>query len=162
MTQPATRPAMPSGRVAGIDYGRRRIGIAICDASRLLASPLCVRQTTGDAAADARFFRELVAAEEIVGFVVGLPVHADGSASAMSQEVERFGGWLGRMTGLPVEFHDERYTSREAAGLLAGVGLSRGRKKQRADAVAAHLVLSAWLDAQARGTTGGPPQPLEG
>lgn len=157
-----TRPALPSGRVAGIDYGRRRIGIAICDASRLLASPLCVRQTTGDAAADARFFRDLVAAEELVGFVVGLPIHADGSASAMSQEVERFGGWLARTTGLPVEFHDERYTSREAAGLLSGIGLTRGRKKERADAVAAQLVLAAWLELQAQGGTTGAPQPLEG
>lgn len=157
-----TGPVIPSGRVAGIDYGRRRIGIAICDASRLLASPLCVRQTTGDAAADARFFRDLVAVEDLVGFVVGLPVHADGSASAMSQEVERFGGWLARMTGLPVEFHDERYTSREAAGLLSGIGLTRGRKKERADAVAAQLVLAAWLEMQAQGGATGAPQPLEG
>jgi len=157
-----TGPAIPAGRVAGIDYGRRRIGIAICDATRMLASPLCVRLTTGDTVADATFFRELTVAEGVVGFVVGLPVHADGSTSAMSLEVERFGGWLARTTGLPVTFHDERYTSREAAGLLSGVGLTRGRKKERADAVAAQIVLSSWMEAQARGAANAPPQPLEG
>ena len=148
---------IPEGRVAGVDYGRRRIGIAVCDTHRILSSPLCVRQTTGDKQADAAFFRTLAADEGIVGFVVGLPVHADGTDSRMSVEVERFGAWLAMETGLPVVFHDERYSSREAAGLLAGSGLSRGRKKERSDAIAAQVVLSSWLDAQAHG--GGPAKP---
>lgn len=143
--------SLPAGRLAGVDYGRRRIGVAICDAERIICSPLCVHQTSGDRDADAAFFRRLVAEESIAGFVVGLPVHADGTTSEMSAEVERFGGWLGRTTGVPVTFHDERYSSREAAGLLAGVGLSRGRKKARADAVAAQVVLQSWLDSHARG-----------
>lgn len=147
----AAAPSLPPGRVAGIDYGRRRIGVAICDAERILASPLCVHQTVGDKDADARFFRRLVADEGIVGFVVGLPYHADGSDSKMSVEAERFGRWLGETTGLPVVFHDERYSSREATGLLAGVGLTRGRKKERFDAVAAHVVLCSWLESQAAG-----------
>jgi putative Holliday junction resolvase len=158
-TSPAAAPAatIPAGRVAGVDYGRKRIGVAVCDAHRILASPLCVRQTTGDARADAAFFRKLAADESLVGFVVGLPVHADGTDSRMSVEVERFGGWLTAQTGLPVVFHDERYSSREATGLLAGSGLSRGRKKERTDAIAAQVVLSSWLDAQAHG--GGPSKP---
>ena len=157
---PASGAPLPAGRVAGVDYGRRRIGIAVCDAHRILASPLCVRQTTGDRQADAAFFRALVADEGIVGFVVGLPVHADGTDSAMSIEVERFGAWLGRTTNLPVAFHDERYSSREAAGMLAGVGLTRGRKKARADAVAAQVVLQSWLESQA--PHGGRPGSLQG
>ena len=149
--------AMPRGRVAGVDYGRRRIGVAICDAERIIASPLCVRETTGNHAADAAFFQTLVHAEDLVGFVVGLPLHTDGTPSGMSREAERFGGWLARATGLPVTYQDERYTSHEAAGLLAGVGLSRGQKKDRSDAVAAQLVLRAWME----GATGGPdPRPL--
>lgn len=149
-----TAAPLPEGRVAGVDYGRRRIGVAVCDARRILASPLCVRQTTGDREADGAFFRKLVADEDIVGFVVGLPVHSDGAASPMSAEAGRFGAWLGGVTGLPVVFHDERGTSREAAGLLAGVGLSRGRKKERSDAVAAQVILAAWLDAAASGGRG--------
>jgi putative holliday junction resolvase len=161
MTGPAS-PPIPAGRIAGVDYGRRRIGVAVCDRQRILASPLCVRQTTGDRAADAVFFRDLAAAEDLVGFVVGLPVHADGSASDMSREVERFAAWLGKTTGLPVALHDERYSSREAASMLAGVGLSRGRKKERSDAVAAQVVLAAWLEAQAAGGHDRGPEPLAG
>jgi putative Holliday junction resolvase len=161
MTVPRS-PPIPPGRVAGVDYGRRRIGIAVCDAGRILASPLCMHETRGDPATDAAFFRRLAATEAIVGFVVGLPVHADGTTSAMSAEVERFGAWLVRITGLPVAYHDERYSSREAAGLLAGVGLSRGRKKERADAVAAQVVLAAWLDAQRHGDAEAAARPLDG
>jgi putative Holliday junction resolvase len=157
-----SEPSLPAGRLAGLDYGRRRIGVAVCDARRMLASPLCVRETTGDRDADAAFFRALVSREDVVGFVVGLPVHADGRASEMSREVESFGAWLGRVTGLPVAFHDERYTSREAAGLLAGVGLSRGRKKERADAVAAQVILASWLERGPRDEADGPPGALDG
>lgn len=140
---------IPAGRVAGIDYGRRRIGVAICDAARIIASPLCVRETSGDQAADAAFFHKLLADEEVVGIVVGLPLHADGGASEMSAEAERFGAWLRRVTGLPVAFQDERFSSHEAAGRLAGVGLTRAGKKKRSDAVAAQVLLTAWLERQA-------------
>lgn len=141
--------SLPPGRLAGIDYGRRRIGIAICDAERLIASPLEVRETRGDRDADARFFHSLVTREAIAGFVIGLPVHADGRGSEMSAEVERFARWLTETTGRPVAFQDERYTSREAAGLLRPARLTRGRKKQREDAVAAQVILSSWLERQA-------------
>lgn len=73
-------PSLPPGRLAGIDYGRRRIGIAICDAERLIASPLAVHETSGDRAADARVFCDLVDREEIAGFVIGLPIHEIGRA----------------------------------------------------------------------------------
>jgi len=156
------RATIPAGRVAGIDYGRKRIGIAICDAERIIASPLPFHMPTGDEAAEAAFFRKLVAAEDIVGFVVGLPVHADGSDSRMSVEVERFGAWLAAVTGLPVTFHDERYTSVEAAGKLAGLGLSRGKKKARTDSIAAQILLTAWMEAAAAGTTPARPGALDG
>ena len=105
MSLPVSQP-VPTGRVAGIDYGRRRIGVAVCDAERIISSPLCIRATAGDYAADASFFQQLAAAEELVGFVVGLPLHADGSVSEMADEVGRFGRWLSRATGLPVAYQD--------------------------------------------------------
>jgi len=159
-------PPFPRGRVAGVDYGRRRIGVAVCDAERIIASPLCVRETGGDHAADAVFFQALVRDQQLVGFVVGLPLHADGSPSEMSAEARRFGGWLARATGLPVAYQDERYTSHEAAGMLAGVGLSRARKKSRSDAIAAQLVLRSWMEAHPHpdplraAESGGPPRSL--
>ncbi len=144
-----TSVPIPAGRVAAVDYGRKRMGIAICDAERIIASPWPMRQPTGDEKAEIAFFRRLVAEEAIVGFVVGLPVHADGSDSKMSVEAERFAVWLGETTSRPVTFQDERYTSVEAAGMLAGLGLSRGKKKARADSIAAHIILTAWMEAQA-------------
>jgi putative Holliday junction resolvase len=144
-----TSVPIPAGRVAAVDYGRKRMGIAICDAERIIASPWPMRQPTGDEKAEAAFFKRLVAEEAIVGFVVGLPVHADGSDSKMSVEAERFAVWLGETTSRPVTFQDERYTSVEAAGMLAGLGLSRGKKKARADSIAAHIILTAWMEAHA-------------
>ena len=159
MSEPAAIPA--NGRVAGIDYGRKRIGIAICDAARILASPLTMHAPTGDDDAEATFYRRLVRDEEIIGFVVGLPIHADGSDSKMSVEVEKFGGWLAVATGLPVVFQDERFTSIEAAGKLAGHGFSRGRKKARTDAIAAQILLADWLESQASGSPAHRPGALD-
>jgi putative Holliday junction resolvase len=144
-----TSVPIPAGRVAAVDYGRKRMGIAICDAERIIASPWPMRQPTGDEKAEAAFFKRLVVEEAIVGFVVGLPIHADGSDSKMSVEAERFAVWLGETTSRPVTFQDERYTSVEAAGMLAGLGLSRGKKKARADSIAAHIILTAWMEAHA-------------
>ncbi len=155
---------IPTGRVAAVDYGRKRMGIAICDAERIIASPWPMRQPTGDEKAEAAFFKRLVAEEVIVGFVVGLPVHADGSDSKMSVEAERFAIWLGETTSRPVTFQDERYTSVEAAGMLAGLGLSRGKKKARADSIAAHIILTAWMEAHASPRPGdgvAPHEPLQ-
>jgi putative Holliday junction resolvase len=140
---------IPDGRVAGIDYGRRRIGVAVCDSARILASPLLVREVTGDTAAEASYFRKLAADEQLVGFVVGLPLHTDGRESEMSREAVRFAHWLAGATGLPVELQDERYTSAEATGRLAGSGLSRGRRRSLQDAVAAQILLAEWMRAAA-------------
>jgi len=144
--------AIPAGRVAAIDYGRRRMGIAICDAERIIASPLPMREPGADAAAEAAFFRRLVEQEGIVGFVVGLPLHTDGTESTMSREARRFGTWLAGVTGLPVAWQDERYTSSEAAGRLAGLGLSRGKKKARSDSIAAQIILTGWMESAPRPT----------
>ena len=160
MSEPIVLPA--TGRIAAIDYGRKRIGIAICDTARIIASPLPFHAASPEEEVEAAFFRRLVVAEEIVGFVVGLPVHADGTDSRMSVEVERFGAWLAAATGQPVAFHDERYTSVEAAGKLAGLGLSRGKKKARTDSIAAQILLTAWLEARASGTASARPGALDG
>ena len=139
---------LPPGRLAGVDYGRRRIGISICDSERMIASPLMVHKTTGDRQFDATFFLKLVEQEEIVGFVIGLPVHSDGRKSEMSSEVEKFATWLSDTTERPVAFQDERHTSQEASGLLRPARLTRGQKKERHDAVAAQVILGAWLERQ--------------
>ena len=133
------------GRVAGIDYGTVRIGIAISDPDRTIASPLenYTRQTKEQ---DAKRFRRLVAEEQVSHFVVGLPVHLSGLESQKSQEARQFGKWLGEITGLPVVFFDERFTSSEAEQYLLEADMTRKKRKQRMDKIAAQILLAAYLE----------------
>jgi putative Holliday junction resolvase len=141
-------PACPfsaSGRIAGIDYGHVRIGIAVSDPGRVIASPLETYVRRGETL-DAERFRSLVAEEQIVGFVVGLPVHGSGEESAKSQEARRFGRWLSETTSLPVCYFDERFTSVFADRLLWDSKLTAKKRKQRRDALAAQILLGAFLE----------------
>jgi putative holliday junction resolvase len=108
--------------------------------------------------ADARWFRQLVADEGIVRFVVGLPVHAHGGESQKSREARRFGEWLKATTKIEVEFFDERYTSVEAEQILEGAQLTSKRRKERLDKLAAQIMLQGWLESARRGA---PPEGLE-
>jgi putative Holliday junction resolvase len=133
------------GRLLGVDYGTVRVGLAISDPDRILASPLAT-YTRRDTDADAAFFKQLVAAEEVVGLVVGLPVHTDGREGVKAQEARAYGQWLGVVTGLPVVFADERFTTVFAESALWNAGLSHKRRKERRDRVAAQMMLQAHLD----------------
>jgi putative Holliday junction resolvase len=133
------------GRLAGVDYGTVRIGVAISDPDRLLASPL-ENYSRGNTEVDAEHFRQLVAAERIVGFVVGLPVPNSGQESEKSLEAREFGAWLHRVTGLPVRFHDERFTSVQAGHYLAAAKVGRKGRKKRLDMLAAQIMLASYLE----------------
>jgi putative Holliday junction resolvase len=146
------------GRLAGIDYGDKRIGVAVCDGERIIASPLETYQRRSETA-DRAYFLKLAADYQLVGFVVGLPVHASGEESASSQASRRFGEWLAKATGVPVAFMDERYSSAQADTYLAGVGFSRKQKKDRRDMLAAQVILAAYL--QSPHAAQEPPKPLE-
>jgi putative holliday junction resolvase len=144
---PAGGPAEAGclGRVAGIDYGTVRIGIAITDPGRKIVSPL-ENYTRRGPEQDARRFRRLVAEEGVVLLVVGLPIHLDDRESPKSREAREFGKWLHEATGVPVEFFDERFTSREAEELLLAADLTRKRRKKRLDMLAAQIMLSGYLE----------------
>jgi putative holliday junction resolvase len=134
------------GRLLGVDYGSVRVGLAICDSERIIASPLAIYQRR-DAARDAEYFRELVRSEQVAGLVVGLPVHMSGDEGGKAKEARVFGDWLAGATGLPVVYWDERYTTVDAEDHLRGAGLSRQKRKERLDKVAAQILLQAYLDA---------------
>ena len=136
---------IPPGRLAGIDYGTVRIGIALSDARQTMASP-ADNYTRRGPQADALYFTRLAREERIVAFVVGLPVHLDGYDSAKSVEARAFGRWLGELTGLPIVYADERYTSREAEDLLLAVDMPRRQRKARLDKLAAQILLSGFLE----------------
>jgi putative Holliday junction resolvase len=143
------------GRLAGIDFGTVRVGVAISDAQRTLASPH-ENYTRAGTEADARYFQQLVSKEGVVGFVVGLPIHMSGEESQKSLQAREFGAWLSEMTGCPVRFHDERYTTREATYLLSEAQLTKRKRKQRLDKVAAQLLLASFLESDQQGTAPAP------
>jgi len=138
------------GRIAGIDFGTVRIGIALSDPGRSIASPYenYVRRTEQ---LDAQRLRRLVVEEDVTLFVVGLPLHLDGGESQKSLEARRFGRWLADATGVPVEFFDERFTSVEAEQLLLEAQMTSKRRKKRTDMLAAQIMLSAYLECRAAG-----------
>lgn len=147
-----TEPLPPHGRLAGIDYGHVRIGIAVTDSQRKLASPYENYQRSGPDA-DARRFRRLVQEEDIVGFVVGLPVHGSGQESSKSIEAREFARWLAAVASRPVCLFDERYTTIEAEQILGAAQLTSKRRKQRRDMLAAQIMLAAFLESEDRGAT---------
>ncbi len=148
MSSPTPSPALP-GRLVGIDFGTVRVGIAISDVEQTLASPY-ENYTRRGVEHDASFFRRLATEEQVARFVVGLPVHLDGRESEKSREARRFGQWLAETTGVPVEFFDERFTSVEAEGLLLEAGMTRKRRKQRLDMIAAQILLGAYLESRTK------------
>lgn len=135
-----------SGRIAAIDYGTVRIGIAVCDPDRILASPLEVRHVVG-AEADDVYFRDLAKREQISGFVVGLPIHCDGGESQKSIESRRFARRIAAATGRPVRLFDERFTTSAAKERLRHAQHTRKAKKKRVDAIAALVLLESFLEA---------------
>ena len=140
----------PPGRIAGIDYGTVRIGIAVSDPEQRLASPF-ENYTRRGAQQDAHFFRELAEQERISLFVVGLPIHLSGDESPKSLEARRFGAWLHKLTGVPVIYFDERFTSTEAEQLLAMGHFTKKKRKARLDMLAAQIMLSSYLESRERG-----------
>ncbi len=139
-----------AGRIAGIDYGTVRIGIAISDPQRTIASPY-ENYTRRGADQDAQRFRRLVEEEGVTLWVVGLPIHLHGGESAKSREAKRFGEWLATATGLAVAYFDERFTSREAEQFLLDAQMTKKRRKQRIDMVAAQIMLAAYLESCGKG-----------
>lgn len=137
-------------RIAGIDFGTVRIGIAVADLDVGIAGPL-ETYTRRSERLDKQYFQTLAREERLVRWVVGLPVHGSGAESQKSREARTFGAWLAEITSVPVEFFDERYTSAEAEAALQEAGLSKKRRKARIDQLAAQIMLTAYLEAGARG-----------
>jgi putative Holliday junction resolvase len=136
-----------NGRLLVVDYGTVRVGLAISDVDRIIASPIATRGRAG-ADADAAYFRHLVAEERVAGLVVGLPVHLNGREGVKAKEARQFGAWLAETTGLPIVFADERFTTVDAESALWNAGLTHRKRKERRDRVAAQIMLQAYLDAK--------------
>lgn len=135
----ATRNA--GGRVLAIDYGERRIGLAVSDPSRTIASPAgYIARRAGKRPPIAEIIRR-AEEHEAASFVLGLPLDDSGDDTPRSEEVRRIGAELERRTGYPVSFVDERYTTAAALRTVRELGgTTRGRKGD-VDALAATILL---------------------
>ena len=138
------------GRVVAIDFGRRRVGVAISDRSGTLARPLETIPVGSDADAVDRVARRIdaLAAEEdgVATVVVGLPTRLDGSASEATSAVVQFIDRLRQRIAVPIVTEGERLSSREAESRLAATERDWRRRKTRLDAAAAAVFLQDYLD----------------
>ncbi|MCG8408471.1 MAG: Holliday junction resolvase RuvX [Phycisphaerales bacterium] len=137
---------MPSSRIIGIDYGVRRIGVALGDQETGIATPLTTVEGCHNVSRDAAALAELAAAESAAAFVVGLPMNMDGSEGPQAALTRRFATELERLSELPVHFQDERLSSYAAGEVLSSTGLSRKKRRALNDPVAAQKILQAYLD----------------
>lgn len=147
--------------IFGIDYGIRRIGIAISDADETIALAGPMLNASGDPKRDA----ETVLAEAreygVRRFVVGLPINMDGTEGPQAALTRRFANALKKASGnMPLEYFDERLSSAAADWALDQMELTKAKRKARRDVISAQVILQGWLDAK-RAKRPTPPAPPE-
>ena len=133
----------------GLDVGTKNIGVALSDETGTLARGVEVVQRKSKTAAVARI-REIVKEFNVREIVVGLPVNMNGTLGERALDSRKFAELLKQKTGLPVEFWDERLSTKEAEANLIKASVSRGKRKRIVDRLAAQIILQGYLDS--RGT----------
>jgi putative Holliday junction resolvase len=142
-------------RVLAVDWGERRIGLAISDPLGVIATGLDTLEVTGFDSA-VRGVAAVAAEREVARIVVGMPLLMSGEHGEAAASAQRFADALGRSTGLAVETYDERLTSAMSARRLREVGVRTGHQKGRVDQGAAIALLESWL--QRRSSQARPPR----
>ena len=133
-------------RYLAIDYGTKRTGLAICDASEIIASPLTVLYGQKGLL---NKIAEIVETESVEAIVLGLPLNMSGTESSQTKLALKFAEQLKSRFSIPVHLQDERLSSFGAEEKLAPVEFTRGERKKRIDAVAAAEILEAFLEQKA-------------
>jgi putative Holliday junction resolvase len=135
-------------RILAIDFGARRVGVAISDPTATIAQPLTVLTRRAGKRAPVQAIADLAALHDVSHIVVGLPLTLAGDESDWTREVREFGTRLAERTGLGVTFADERLSSVAAERTVRSLGLKKAAREQkhRVDAAAAMLILQAHLD----------------
>jgi putative pre-16S rRNA nuclease len=128
-------------RTLALDYGERRIGVAISDAAGVIAQPL--ETIEGNAL---ERIAELVRSHDVEQIVVGLPLHMSGRAGPEAERARAFGERVRARAGVAVDYLDERWTSLEAERALDEAGVRRKKQRGKVDPIAAALLLRTWLE----------------
>ena len=139
----------PKGcRALGIDFGTKRIGMAVSDSTNTLAAPLKTLIRREGKRPPYACMLETVTDYDVCQLVVGLPLSLDGKENKWCAEVRLMGDKFGRKIGADVAYVDERMTSVQAERAVYASGLPRSKRREKAriDAAAAQLILQAWLD----------------
>lgn len=139
-------------RVLGIDFGERRIGLALSDPSATIAQPLPTLTRRAGKRAPIHAIVEIIRQHDVQRIVVGLPLNLAGDETEWTATVREFAGKLHQRAGVPVDFLDERLTSVQAERAVRSSGLKRSEREQkhRVDAAAAVLLLQTYLDRSTR------------
>lgn len=145
----AFRDALPGGgRLAGLDVGTKTIGLALCDAGWSFASPAeTIRRTKFTA--DLELLTRFVAREAVRGLVIGLPLNMDGSDSPRTQSTRAFARNVDSPLGLPILLWDERWSTQAVERAMIEADLSRAKRAERVDKLAAAHILQGAIDALA-------------
>lgn len=133
-------------RVIGIDLGSKRIGIALSDSDLTVATPLDVIERSGNVENDHIAILKITDEWEVKRIIVGLPISLDGTLGASAQSVIDEISRLGDLTDIPIETHDERFTTVTAEQILLQQNVKRDKKKRVIDKVAAAIILQGWID----------------
>lgn len=139
-------------RALGIDFGERRVGLAVSDPTGAIAQPLpTLRRRTGKRM-PLNALREIALEYSVGAIVVGLPLALSGDDTDWTRAVREAAESLGKRAGVPVHLVDERFTSVRAERAVRSLGLPKRKReqKERVDAAAAVLILQGWLDGQSR------------
>lgn len=140
------RAALPvGGRLMGLDLGTRTIGTALCDAGWSFASPAPLLRRTRFTA-DKAVLTSLAAAQNVTGLVIGLPLNLDGSESPRSQSTRAFARNIADLS-LPILLWDERWSTVAVERVLIEQDMSRAKRAERIDSLAAAHILQAAIDA---------------
>jgi putative holliday junction resolvase len=131
----------------GLDVGRKRMGVAGCDGTGLIATGLTTIKRTSWVE-DVRQLKDIVAEREIDILVIGLPYRLDGTLGSQAKQVQKFADKISRTLQLPFEYVDERLTSVEAEAQLKAQKQFSTRNKGAIDRRAAAIILQQWLDAR--------------
>ena len=134
-------------KVLGLDVGEKRIGVAVSDALGWTAHGVTVLNRT-DTTGDLEKLRNLVESMEVTRVVLGLPRNMDGSLGPSAQRIQLFAREIEERLSVPVTLWDERWTTAEATRLLINADVSRKRRREVVDKLAAVLILQSYLDGQ--------------
>ena len=129
-------------RIIGLDVGDKAVGVAVSDVSGTVATPYAVIDRK-------KFMKEIktiITEKSPCGFVVGMPLEMNGGKGPRYQSVKAFTRTLEKETALPVLFHDERFSSRAVENMMLRADMSRQRRNELSDKLAAAYILQGWLE----------------